>query len=284
MFSACDVIDNPVPAPETKPALSATLALDSAEAAHDSIHGPVAPIQKVLLEDYTGHQCGNCPDAAVVAQAQQGKYGEKLVVMSVHAGYFADTLKGAPGTKYTYNFATKIGEDWMKDFQINANPNGMVNRVPYTGSAKYQGIATWPAAIDAAMTKTPRVALTVTALYKPDTRVANVKVRSKYLSDLSGKYNLGVFITEDSIVNWQKNYKTNPTDIPDYVHRHVLRAGLDGAYGRLNAENPTKDLVQEKYFAITLKDTWNAKKCAVVAFIFDETTDEIIQVEEVHLH
>ena len=283
LFSACDYVDLPVPTTENKPALSATLALDSAEAAYDSIHGPVAPVQKVLLEDYTGHTCGNCPDAAVVAHSQKEIHGERLVVMSVHAGYFAKILAGAPGEKYTYNFSTPVGEEWMKDFGIAANPNGMVNRVPYTGTTYYQGIATWPAAITAELAKAPRAALTVTSLYKPSTRTVNIKVRTKYLSNLNGKYNLAVFVTEDSIINWQKNYKANPIDIQNYVHPHALRAAADGAYGRLNAENPAKENETEKYFAVNLNADWKAEKCSVVAFIFDADTKQVVQVEEVHI-
>ena len=289
LFTACDYVDMPIPAAEEKPALSTALALDSAEAAHDSIHGPVTPVQKVLLEDYTGHRCGNCPGAAIVARNQKAKYGDSLVVMAVHANFFAKFDK-AP---YTTNFTTPEGEAWFSYFKFQSNPNGMVNRVKVgSPSSAVQGIATWPTSIAAQMNQAPRAGMTITALYKPETRKLNIKVRSKYLTSLAGKYNLIVAITEDSIVDYQYNYGAtsggDPAypvgDVKNYVHSHAMRRVLNGEKGTLNKENPKANDITGEYFATTLDPAWKEKKCSVVAFIYDVVTDAVVQVEEIHLH
>ena len=280
IFAGCDTIDNPYPISEPKPTLTATQALDSAEAAHDASHGTVAPVQKVLLEDYTGHQCGNCPSAAVKAREQKALHGDKLIVMAVHAGYFAKNDK-AP---YFTNWTTAEGEEWNTSFGVAAYPAGMINRAPKTGStSRVQGIATWPAAIAAQLAETPQVGMTITTLYDEATRKLNVKVRSKYLANQTGKYNLMVVITEDGVINWQKNYGASsggdpayPTgDVNNYVHPHAMRMAL--------TSNPQADDVTSEYLAATLDNSWNAEKCSVIAFIFDETTREVVQVEEMHI-
>jgi len=287
LFAGCDTIENPYPAStsEPKPTLTVTQALDSAEAAHDSIHGTVTPVQKVLLEDYTGHQCGNCPSAAMKAREQQAIWGKRLVVMAVHAGYFAKYDK----VPFTTNFTTPEGEEWNTIFGVMAYPNGMVNR---SGSpSKLQGIATWPASIATQMAETPQIGMTVTTLYDEATRKVNLKVRSKYLANQTGKYNLMVAITEDGIINWQKNYGASsggdPSypvgDVSNYVHPHAMRSALTGTWGKLNKENPAAGNVTEEYFSATLDNAWKAEKCSVVAFIVDEATREVIQVEEVHI-
>src|SRR5512133_2768801 len=53
----------------------------------DTITGPV---RKVLLEDYTGHKCVNCPKAAMDARVMEEALGGRLILMAVHAGYFAE--------------------------------------------------------------------------------------------------------------------------------------------------------------------------------------------------
>ncbi|KAA9333572.1 Omp28-related outer membrane protein [Adhaeribacter soli] len=288
LLFGCDTIDNPYPELADKPALSDTQAMDSAEAAHDSILGPVTPVQKVLLEDYTGHTCGNCPGAALMAKDQQRQHGDRLVVVAVHAGYFAKYNK-AP---YTTNFTTPEGEEWATSFGVISNPNGMVNRAKGgTSNSVVQGVSNWPASIASQMSETPQVGMTLTTLYKPESRKVNIKVRSKYLSDLSGKYNLMVVITEDSIVNWQKNYGQaaggDPAypvgDVNYYVHPHAMRSVLTGTWGKPNKEAPKAGEVTEAYFSATLDPAWNARNCSVVAFIVDEASREVIQVEEVHL-
>ena len=290
LFAGCDTIENPYPASasEPKPTLTVTQALDSAEAAHDSIHGPVTVVQKVLLEDYTGHQCGNCPSAAVKSREQKAIYGEKLVVMAVHAGYFAKYDK-AP---FTTNWTTPEGEEWNTSFGVAAYPAGIINRAPKAGSTSIvQGIATWPASIATQMAETPQIGLTITPLFDKATRKLNLKVRSKYLTALPGKYSLMVVITEDGIINWQKNYGAAaggdpgyPTgDVNNYVHPHALRLALTSTWGKTNKETPKADDVTSEYFATTLDNALNADKCSVIAFIFDEATKEVIQVEEVHV-
>lgn len=285
---SCDIIDMPVPPKAARPALTTTLALDSAEAAHDSIHGAVTPVKKVLLEDYTGHTCGNCPGGAVVAKNQKAQYGEKLVVVAVHAGYFAKFGK-AP---YTTNFTTPEGETWYTSFGFMSNPNGMINRVKAGPSnSAVQAVPNWPTAIAAEMAKAPKAAISLTTLYKPESRKLDIKVSSKYLTSLTGKYNVSVLITEDGIVDYQYNYGVAaggdgayPTgDVPNYVHPHAMRQVLNGDWGTFDSENPKADDETSAYFSTVLKNEWKGEKCSVVAFIYDVATKEIVQVEEVHL-
>lgn len=283
-FTACETVETPYPKALGQLTAEEAAALDSVEARE----GFGTPVQKVLLEDYTGHTCGNCPGASVMAKNQQALWGDRLVVMAVHAGYFAKYDK----SPYTTNFTTPEGEEWATSFGVVANPNGMVNRVPKANStSRVQGVATWPAAIANEMAETPKVAMDLTTLYFPDSRKVNIKVRAEYLQTLKGKYNIGVFITEDSVVSYQKNYGASAGgdpaypvgDVANYVHPHVMRLAVTGTWGTLNRTTPAAGDVKDAYFTATLDNGWKAKKCSVVAFIYDAATREIIQVEEEHL-
>lgn len=294
-LTSCDIIDNPYPevTTEPRPTLTVTQALDSTESAHDSINGVVTPVQKVLLEDYTGHQCGNCPSAAVKARELKATHGDKLIVMAVHAGFFAKVYTDTTAsTKFKTNWTTPEGEKWNDVFGVASYPAGLINRTPKAGStSRVQGIATWPAAISAQLAETPQVSLTITPMFDEISRKVNFKVRSKYLTNLTGKYSLMVVITEDGVINWQKNYGAAaggdpgyPTgDVPNYVHPHAVRRVLTSDLGKPNKENPQANDVTNEYFSTTLESTWDAHKCSIIAFIVDDASDEVIQVEEVHV-
>ena len=43
----------------------------------------------VLLEEFTGQNCSNCPTAHRTIEALQEQYGASLVSVSIHAGSFA---------------------------------------------------------------------------------------------------------------------------------------------------------------------------------------------------
>src|SRR4051812_5513690 len=54
------------------------------------------PHKKVLVEDYTGHLCGNCPAAGIyLNDTLKSVYNHCLVIISVHAGFFAGTCPTA---------------------------------------------------------------------------------------------------------------------------------------------------------------------------------------------
>lgn len=71
----------------------------------------VAGFNKVLLEDYTGHTCGNCPRAAEKAEELKTLYKDSLIVIAVHAGSFAN-----PTSSYPNDYRTNVGTDWDNFF------------------------------------------------------------------------------------------------------------------------------------------------------------------------
>jgi hypothetical protein len=60
-------------------------------------------VQKVLLEDYTGFRCGNCPEAHERAQELQARYPGRVILMSVHAGFFARPAAPAVHVRFSAN-------------------------------------------------------------------------------------------------------------------------------------------------------------------------------------
>ena len=120
------------------------------------------PVKKVLLEDYTGHTCVNCPKAAVTARTLKEQYGEALVVMAVHAGWFAKPA----GSPFGYDFRTAAGDSWDTYFGIGqvGNPNGMVNR-KYTAGTPILSPSAWANSVAAAAAEEPIVELQVIAEY-----------------------------------------------------------------------------------------------------------------------
>ena len=55
----------------------------------------------------------------------------KLIIYSVHAGYYAEPDETG---YYTADFRCETGEELYNDFQAFANPIGLIDRVEYNGS------------------------------------------------------------------------------------------------------------------------------------------------------
>ena len=80
---------------------------------------------------------------------------------------------------------------------------------------------------------------------------------------------------------WQKDYRKTPENIPDYLHRHVLRSAINGSFG----ENIARGSIQSgtkiiRNFKTNINPAYMAVHCSVVAFLVDSANAEVMQAEE----
>ena len=236
-------------------------------------------VKKVLLEDYTGHDCVNCPAAAVDAEELKEFYGEKLIVMAVHAGFFS-----RPKAELPQDFRTEAGEDWDAFFGVSlaGNPNGIVNRVERSEGDYIFNVGEWGPAIAAELEKEAEAKMTIHSDFEQNTLTSTIT--SEFLYPLDGTYHLLYCITEDSIIGPQMNNDANVGDTPkieDYVFMDMLRYTNSSWGEKLTDDNPI--VVGKKYemeITVNFEAGWVPKNCHVVAFIFNQETKTIIQVEE----
>lgn len=233
-------------------------------------------IRKVLLEDFTGHKCPNCPEAADLVRNQlKPVFGAQLIVISVHAGNFAEP--SATG-EFTADYRTSVGNDLNSYFSIPGYPTGMVNRTPYKGSTVlFTG--SWQGALQAQVDLPVQANIVISNQYNSSTRELTCTLESTFFETLSGTFNICVYLTESGIISAQQN--ESQVD-PDYEHNHMLRASLNGTWGELVGEDglAVADIELTDVFSITLDNGWNAGNCHVVAFIYNNDTKEILQAEE----
>jgi len=240
--------------------------------------------KKVLLEDYTGHECVNCPAAALTAHELQSLYDHKVVIVAVHAGYFARPSVNNP--LFADDFRTPAGDEWNSFFGVDllGNPNGLVDRVQVNNSYVIAP-ESWGTQVNTQLQQEAKAKITLTNVYNAETKSLQTKIDSKFLADLEGNYQLLVCLTQDSIIAAQRNNSPEAGEVPidsNYVHMNMLRTTLNGNWGvALNADDAiTNGLKYTNEYTLTFVDEWIPKNCHVVAFIFRDDTKEVIQVEE----
>lgn len=273
LTAACDVVDAPVPPTKVLTVSpQETRVLDSIEV----ITPTEAPVQRVLLEDYTGHQCGNCPRAARKAIELTGQYGDRLVVVATHVGYYA---RLSP-PHYTYDFKTAAGNELNTVFEVDnvGLPQGMINRTPPpNGNSPAVSDGAWAGRVADAITQPVEQQLVLTPVYSAATRSLLLKMRAKYLVAKPGQtYRLVLDVLEDSVYRWQVDYSiTDPLnshkDDSTYFHRHVLRDSPLGTFGVLDVKSPQAGQLVDAYIRYELPAEWNYHHCAVVAYLLDAT-------------
>jgi hypothetical protein len=239
--------------------------------------------RKILLEDYTGMKCVNCPAATADAEALADLYKGQVILMTVHAGYFSEP--DASGN-YSTDYRVEEGVSWFNDFMLISNPMGMVNRTPYNGKQAI-GSDSWAEAVGNIAQVNEVASITIQTEYTPKNRqYITTTIETKFHEELAGAYNLSVCILEDSIVGWQKNNDPLVGPVPDienYVFNDMLRAVLNGTYGEQVTNVVDTALTYSNSYFYTISENWDPAHLSLVAFIFNSETKEIIQVEKQQL-
>ena len=221
----------------------------------------------VLIKDFTGVRCVNCPAAAEAVHELQHELGEDHVfIMSVHAGYLAQ-----PVGQFT-DFTTPEGTVWYRD--NSSNPLFSVDHVALTdGNTLYVDQIDTP--LSDALAEEQTFEIFTAASYNEETRQLDMEADVVAIADVVGNFYVTVCILEDSIVGRQ----VVPGGVDTaYVFRNVFRGTVNGADGDIFLEGPV--YIDDEYiykYNIELDPAFNADQCYFMAYVYDKTDGKILQ-------
>ncbi len=233
--------------------------------------------QRVLLEDFTGWRCTNCPAAAEKATELISKYGDKLVVMAVHATSFAKPS----AENNNVDFRTEYGDQWATYFGCTALPAGMINRTKI-GNAYKVNDASWDISIQNALSSQDHIMnINLGAIHRQADNMILVSCENEFLEDYSSPTLISILVLESEIIGVQKS-NDNPL-IEDYEFNHVLRKNgiVDFSLSPVNVSKGQK--IDKNYLIKIDTDIKDIKKCSVVVFVTNAETKEVIQVNTIEL-
>ena len=231
---------------------------------------PAEVKKHVLIEDFTGQRCVNCPNATDKIKELQETYGEEnIIAVGLYGGDFGYTTI-AEGHK-PLSLTTADGNSYYTTWGVKAQPSGMIDRY---GGQVLSNINFWTAYVKALVATEPTVAIIPTTSYDASTRSLKVDVEVAGRQTLSDA-KLQVWLVEDGIVDMQ--YMPNGSVNNEYVHNHVFRATVSAVDG--DDINVVEKGDVKKSYTVTLDNAWKPENMSVVAFVF--TKDGVQQTEKV---
>lgn len=213
----------------------------------------------VLLEEYTGQKCVNCPEAHKTVEQLLEQYPENLVAVSLHGG--GDALSYGED-QYSFGLRTDESQAYCEAAAPAALPAGAVDR--NSGAVTHDQ---WAALIRKELSKPAYIDIAIAASAADGT--LDVKVDLDPHDNFNA--NVQVWVVEDGIIARQlmPDGKTNPV----YEHNNVFRASVNGHDGEA-----AKLVVREgwsKEYQLKIKEKWNAANLYVVAFVYNK--DGVLQ-------
>ena len=221
----------------------------------------VAMGKTVLIKDFTGVRCSNCPSAAEYAHNLQHQLSEDhIFILGVHAGSLAQPVGQFP------DFTTPEGTAWYANQSIN--PLFNVDYVSLEGGhALYSDELDVPVA--AALEEDQTFEIRISDTYNESTRQLDVAAVAMAVTDVEGDFHVTACLVEDNIVGMQL---TLGGLNQEYVFRNVFRGTLNGAEGQvfLNGQAGEGELFHFN-FSTELNPDFNADECYLMVYVSDNS-------------
>jgi len=296
LFSSCDKITNPVIKDEN------TINTDLYPGEGDYVIPPYGDFtgtsQNILIEDFTGHRCGNCPGAALLAHSLKDQYPGQVFVASIHSAlppYFfqSTTEPGDPQyPKFTHDFRTEAGDQYPLDISgFIGNPVGFINRTTDGSGQIWQFQNSWSTIVNDILDEDNPLLMNVqvNTNYYIETRGLFVHVLSETQQDITGRYNMVVYLIQDEYASWQLDYSATPQDVEFYHHKDVLLDNINGTYGTqlFESASVTGETFKNNYtykvpdnIEVLGQQPNDNTGLSLIVYLMNRDTYEIVQVIE----
>lgn len=228
----------------------------------------------ILIEDFTGQRCINCPTGTEIINGIVETYGEdNVIAVGIHSGPL-----GFAGNSKTVGLMTDTGNEyytrWDKENKMG-QPWVIFNRKTSPDS-HYNN---WAAMVGTIISEKANLSVKIANAYDAATRTLTTKVGADGVNGtVNGK--LQVWIVEDGVkaLQMMPDGKSNK----EYIHNHVFRAAVNGTWGEdvtvKEGETTTKQ------YQYVLPEAWNADNIAVVAFVYNDGGVENVAKKHLVVH
>lgn len=239
----------------------------------------------VLIEDFTGIQCVNCPRGARAIENFKTIYGkDRVFSVAVYTEVFDEPF---PETKH--NLLTAKGQQ-MQDHlgTLFGKPAAAINRTLNSDSERfYLNPDLWQDPVLDELNRPSELNITMTSSFDPSTRRLEGELAIVPVVDLNVQLNYSIIITEDHIIDPQLD---DIGKVLDYEHNHVFRDMLTAPEGDMLGTSFTKGAIVKVPFSYTVPDQtnaglWIAEHCEILAFVHQSTSASrrVLQTTSAHL-
>lgn len=220
--------------------------------------------KNILLEEFTGIYCGNCPDGHRIANTLALAQPASTYVIAVHSGYYA-----APKI---YDPDYRIDEGEELDAELGADkmgyPCATINRHVFSGSSAIIPRNIWIKSGKEIHAEEAPVNLWIKSEYDGSSKLLKIKVEGYFtVEEQVAEQFLNVVWTQTGIQGYQ-----NGSGVGDeYIHRHMLRDYITPMWGDRLA-TPVKGTYFEKEYSYQLPEDVKgipvkAEDIKVIAFV-----------------
>jgi hypothetical protein len=217
---------------------------------------------RVLVEEYSGTWCGNCPRILYGVDLLQ-QQTDKAIVVSTHL------FNGDP-------FITTEGNNLAAQQGVGGVPTGYINRTISWAGPQYENVPHVISTIQASAPGGIAISSSVSS------NNISIIIKAGYTQPLTGGAKLTVYLVEDKLFYTQRNYSANlyggQPNIPNFEYNGVLRKVVSSLSG--DAIGASGNANEKTYSLAVPANVANISNTRIVAFITN-AAGTVVNVQEV---
>ena len=226
--------------------------------------------KNVILEEFTGVRCSNCPAGHAVAQSIITNNPGRAFAVSYHpynSSYTTpypgnpDFRRHFPDALYTIPYCGSS----------RFMPSAFINRRIWPDGERIQSRNKWVQYSNTIMSESSPVNIGLTSNYNSTTKELNITVEVYYTAHVSDINSINVILTESGLVAQQAGGSTN------YIHNHIFREVFTAQWGDTITESTTLgSYFTWEYIFDNTTTAYDMSNCEIIAFIVNLNNDEDI--------
>lgn len=230
----------------------------------------IAPPQDrvVLIEEFTGVRCVNCPRAHNTIKQIQTAHPGRVLAVGIHTGIFAQPYTGRPDFQIPEGNAIEQALNGAQGY-----PSGAVDRTLFAGESRIIiGDNKWSNYVNDHLALATPVNINLAKAYNAGTRQLELAATMRFTAAYANNLYFSAYLIEDNIVDHQ----LTPTGI-DTAYTHVLRKLLTPLSGQqLNAPSFTPGRVVVQRYSLAIDPAFNAANLKIIAFVHSNGADKSV--------
>ncbi len=237
---------------------------------------PSPQMKKVLLEDFTGVRCTNCPQGHSLTKTLETQNPDQIIAVALHSDFLAFPYPG------NQDLRSQAANDIANIFSPPAKPSALIDRHLFPGEViKCYLLGKWTGYVNDRLQEDAPVNITLSSTFDDVARETVLRMELVYTEAQSVDNRYGLWIMEDNLQSAQLNGST--IDSP-YIHQHVIREYITPASGVALTENLEGGRVIIKEFLVPISGEYDESNVSIGAWVGEGgTSTTILQATKVKI-
>lgn len=227
----------------------------------------------VLLEEFTGARCVNCPTGAeaVHSMLESEAFKGRLVAVSLYPSQMANLT-----TPIDVDLRTEAASEYFSAYNGPSvgMPCAMFDRKPYSGNVLQRTPATWSSVVTEMLLNTSPVTITLSSEFDAQTRELKICYDVGYDDPVADEVCMQLYVLENGIISRQASLTGT---LSNYENNHVLRTPANGIWGENIGAGHLPGTHSAGIASVTLDAGWKAENIQVAGFVYKAADRSVLQ-------